>query len=702
MAKLFQNIPPKLRLYLPIMLGIILSISLITVYSVSKLKSNMHAAVERNLSQQVETLKKMFERERTLKLDKVKNDLKVANKLFYQGNFERGQNMKLIRVTNQMTGNSFMTAINNWRHRGNSLYNNFEFVDEVNDLVGGTSTVFQKIDSGYVRISTNVRKSDGSRAIGTFIPNDSPVVETIEQGETYIGRAYVVNNWYITAYEPIYQGRRIIGMLYVGDLEKDLEVLRRKINGLLIGKSGFPFVIDEEGNYVVHPNMENGEIDDRAVIDTILSSEKGIATLPALTGKQKRVVAWDYFPEFRLYIAAEVPLAEETGALVREVIINSAIIALVIILAFSIFVYFITTENVRKFLNQLEYSSKKLRSTEKALQQSEQHFRTLFNNSSDEIFVIDFDGNFVEVNQVACENLGYSHEEFLKMNARQIKPEHLKSTVDKNISMISKFGQHRYESENMARGGRVVPVEMKSRVIDYKGQQVILTISRDISERKEMEDRILTAIIQTEENERKRFAADLHDDLGPILSTIKLYTDLLKKKKASKMDSEEALKTIEELVDTSIEAARSISRNIKSNILQDFGLAAAVNDFCTFVKKTESINLDVSTSQYKIERRGIEESILYQAVKELINNTLKHADAENIRIELKSFDNQVILYYRDDGKGFNFEEAMKNTTGFGLNNIVNKIKSIKGNVDINTSPGEGMFLIASLRLNKEE
>jgi signal transduction histidine kinase len=147
-----------------------------------------------------------------------------------------------------------------------------------------------------------------------------------------------------------------------------------------------------------------------------------------------------------------------------------------------------------------------------------------------------------------------------------------------------------------------------------------------------------------------------------------------------------------------INSTRTISRNIRSNILQDFGLAAAVNDFCAFINKTESINLEVNTSQYKIEQRGIEETILYQAVKELINNTLKHASARNVKIELKSYDHQIILYYRDDGAGFDLQAAMKQNTGLGLNNIINKIRSVKGSVDINTKPGQGMFLLASLRL----
>jgi PAS domain S-box-containing protein len=412
------------------------------------------------------------------------------------------------------------------------------------------------------------------------------------------------------------------------------------------------------------------------------------------------MVAFDYFPEFKLYIAASVPIKEETGALVREIIINSSVTAFLISVAFSVFIYLITKEKVKKFLTKMEESSSRLKSTQEALEQSEKHFQTLFNNSSDEIFVIDFNGNFIEVNQVACDSLGYSGEEFLKMNIRGIKTEKYLENVEKNIQKITQFGQYRYESENQAKDGKVIPVEMKSRVIDYKGGQAILTIARDITERKEIEEKILTTIIQTEENERKRFAADLHDDLAPILSTVKLYTDLLKKGNYKKINEGEAIKNIEELVDMAIKSTCQISRNIRPNILQDFGLAAAINDFCSFINSTSAISINVNTSAYKIEKRGIEESMLYQAFKELINNTIRHSGAKNIKVELKSFENQIILYYRDDGKGFDVGQAMKEKGGLGLNNIVNRIRSVQGSVDINSEEGRGMFLIASLKVKE--
>ncbi len=700
MKRFYSGISPKIKLYIPIVTGIIIAIAAITVYSVNKQRNNVIRSLEKNLVLEVTTLKKMFEREYALKLDKVKIDLNILHDRFYSATLKISNKTRKIKVANQITKTEHEAVINAWTLDGVNLFENNELVDKLYSLVGGTFTIFQKSDSGYIRISTNVLKSDGARATGTYIPNNSPVVQTIEKGESFIGRAFVVDDWYITAYEPILHEGKIVGMLYAGDKEKDISELRSKIRELKIGKNGFVCVMDETGKFIVHPSAEGQSWSDEPIINQILTQKSGIISAQLIGDKKEKMVAFDYFPEFKLYIAASVPVREETGALVREIIINSSITAFFIIVAFSVFIYLITKEKVRKFLNQLEQSTSKLKSTQQALEQSEKHFQTLFNNSSDEIFVIDFKGNFIEVNQVACNSLGYTNDEFLSMSIRDIKTEKYLENVEKNIQKITQFGQYRYESENQAKDGKVIPVEMKSRVIDYKGGQAILTIARDITERKEIEEKILTTIIQTEENERKRFAADLHDDLAPILSTVKLYTDLLKKGNYKKINEGEAIKNIEELVDMAIKSTRQISRNIRPNILQDFGLAAAINDFCSFINSTSAISINVNTSAYKIEKRGIEESMLYQAFKELINNTIRHSGAKNVKIELKSFENQVILYYRDDGKGFNVTQAMKEKGGLGLNNIVNRIKSVQGNVDINSEEGKGMFLIASLRIKE--
>lgn len=330
---------------------------------------------------------------------------------------------------------------------------------------------------------------------------------------------------------------------------------------------------------------------------------------------------------------------------------------------------------------------------------TEKKFRFLFDYSSDMIYLSNLTSDLIEVNKVACDVLGYSKEELVQMNFRDIKTPKFRDLVSKNIQNIIEKRKYTYETEHVTKDGKVLPIEMSSRIVDYNDQDVIISVGRNITSRKAFERKLLSTIIATEEKERKRFSADLHDGLSPVLSTIKLYSDLLKRDEFNKTSKEEVIQNIEELVDLAITSAKEIARNITPNILHDFGLAQAINDFCKYINDTKSIKIDVSTEEYNIDKRSVVETVLYQTVKELINNTLRHSKAENVTIDLKSTENQIILYYKDNGIGFNVDEKLEMSEGLGLNNIVNKIKTIKGTCDFYSKDEGGMVLLISIRLN---
>ncbi len=342
-----------------------------------------------------------------------------------------------------------------------------------------------------------------------------------------------------------------------------------------------------------------------------------------------------------------------------------------------------------------------LRSVKKADErriESENRFKLLFDNSTDEIFLADFDGNFIEVNQEVIKRLGYSREELMKKNFTDIKTPKYIPLVKKNIDIIIQNGHHVYETEHLTKKGAVIFLEMSSRVIDYFGKKAILSLARDITDRKEIERKIAAAIIETEERERQRFAADLHDGLAPLLSTIKLYTDLLKKGNFNKISPAETLQAVDELIDKAIVSTREISNNIMPSILQDFGLPVAIKDFCNYINNTQSVKIILDTSQYKLTGPRIEETVLFQSIKELVNNSLKHSEAKNIEIFLESHGVQVNLFYKDDGIGFDVEEKLQQPTGMGLNNIVNKIKTINGTTLIKSREGEGMSVLVTVNV----
>ncbi len=134
------------------------------------------------------------------------------------------------------------------------LNDDTDIVDEIQEITGATATVFQLVDDKLLRISTNVRKTDGERAIGTYIPSNSPVYQTIMNGEIFRGKAYVVNDWYLTAYKPLKNSDGdIVGAIYVGQLMISDQV-RKLVSETKIGP-GYFFVYTDEGSVLIHPSL---------------------------------------------------------------------------------------------------------------------------------------------------------------------------------------------------------------------------------------------------------------------------------------------------------------------------------------------------------------------------------------------------------------------------------------------------------------
>jgi len=133
-------------------------------------------------------------------------------------------------------------------------------VDEVGKLIGGTATIFQRMNGtgDMLRVCTNVQTKEGKRAIGSYIPvtnpdgQPNPVLKAVLAGQTYRGRAFVVDRWYVTAYEPITSaGGEVVGMNYFGVPLESATALRQSIMDVKVGETGYVYVLDGKGNYVV-------------------------------------------------------------------------------------------------------------------------------------------------------------------------------------------------------------------------------------------------------------------------------------------------------------------------------------------------------------------------------------------------------------------------------------------------------------------
>ncbi len=156
--------------------------------------------------------------ENTSKQAEVRQSLEVAERLLYeQGPIVENQRRAInIIATHQINGAMDKVRVPLWYIQDQQVHYDHHLVDQVQQKTYSTSTIFQKIPQGFLRIATNVLRYDGSRAVNTYIPSYSPVAKAVEHGKMYQGIAFVVNDWYATAYKPLFIDGKIKGMFYVG------------------------------------------------------------------------------------------------------------------------------------------------------------------------------------------------------------------------------------------------------------------------------------------------------------------------------------------------------------------------------------------------------------------------------------------------------------------------------------------------------
>ncbi len=214
--------------------------------------------------------------------------------------------------------------------------------------------------------------------------------------------------------------------------------------------------------------------------------------------------------------------------------------------------------------------------------------------------------------------------------------------------------------------------------------------------RREAEKRVLAAVIRTEEQERQRFAKELHDGLGPLLSVIKMLVSGLDGSKAPEMNDKIKLNLCQ-AVDEAIAGVRDISATISPHILNNFGLRDAVEAFIKRLRQTEAFKVCFTTNLTN-ERFGYNaEVILYRVVCELINNTLRHAGASKVTIDIQLEEGVLYLEYTDNGIGFDVQNMTKHD-GMGLNNMRYRLQSGNGDIEIASEHGKGMRANAYIKV----
>ena len=184
-------------------------------------------------------------------------------------------------------------------------------------------------------------------------------------------------------------------------------------------------------------------------------------------------------------------------------------------------------EQSQRYVAELEERIAERKQAEAALRESEERYRELFENARDAIYVHDLEGNYIKINRAAEELSGYTREEIVGHNFTEfIAPDHIRYVRDSFCAKLATKGETTYEVDVIAKDGRRVPVEVSSRAIYENGVLVgVQGMARDITERKLAQDALQMfsrQLIEAQEDERRRIARELHDQIGQVLTAVKM------------------------------------------------------------------------------------------------------------------------------------------------------------------------------------
>lgn len=224
--------------------------------------------------------------------------------------------------------------------------------------------------------------------------------------------------------------------------------------------------------------------------------------------------------------------------------------------------------------------------------------------------------------------------------------------------------------------------------------KLFIYIDRLNHHRQLMDRRILTAVLRTEEKTRANFSKELHDGLGPLLSSAKISLSALSHSDMT-AEQRDIFNNTLYVVDEALRSLREISNNLSPHALTDFGLARGIQIFVDKAAALHKVKISFATN-LRGERYDPDiEVIMYRVVCELITNTLKHSGCSEIRLSLSVAGDTLELQYSDNGRGFDPQAMMD--CGMGLSNINSRVSSLNGTFDIRSSKGRGMC--ASVKVN---
>lgn len=331
--------------------------------------------------------------------------------------------------------------------------------------------------------------------------------------------------------------------------------------------------------------------------------------------------------------------------------------------------------------------------TENTLRTSEMLYRNLFNNSPSAIGIMDKDTlQFLEVNATAIKLYGYTREEFLQLNAYDIRVDEQHNILTEQVKQ-GIYAADKSVRMHKKKNGDIIFIEPTITEIEYKEKGAYLITIHDITERLKIEEELkqikisreiemIRTALESEEKSRAEIGRELHDNINQLLvaSTIFLKHALLVENNDTKLISKSL-----NITNAAMEEIRKLSSSVVPPPLKVETLKEAISHIADNFKLSHTtITVDINADENIMEDAF--KINLYRIIQEQCNNIIKHAKADAAKISLQQTDEQLLLQITDNGKGFDMQQKAK---GIGLSNIIHRAEAYYGTYRIESSPGNG-------------
>lgn len=373
-------------------------------------------------------------------------------------------------------------------------------------------------------------------------------------------------------------------------------------------------------------------------------------------------------------------------------IVGYSFIFMVIIYSLSLY-YKLFNDTLRASSGKTE----KLLQAFDILQKSEDKYRSVVETSRSGYVFVDNSFNITFVNKSFSEMTGYQPEDLLGKSYK-VLIRNKEVDWDSFLQSIATTYNERKESvelEMSTKDGNLLPISVNIYKSNHNDSAMFWAVLTDLREKKSLEKEVFSTMLRAEENERGRYAKELHDGLGPLLSTSMIYVHSIGAENDIKLIKDYAARAYIILEDATT-TVKDISNNLSPLILKEYGVAHAIRSFIEKITVATNIKFIIEDT-VKGRLEDTIEFTCYRVMVELCNNSIKYSQANMVKVSMRYETGYYRLQYSDNGVGFEFQNAVAQMKGFGILNLEHRIKKLGGTFIYETSEGKGVNVSIAIK-----